>query len=75
MIHSLGHGTGLEIHEEPWLTVRYDTYKAQKMDSFTIEPGLYYPEEGGVRIEDSLYMDEQGVVHKMGEFDYEGFVD
>ena len=53
MIHGLGHGVGLEIHEEPCF--RNDAVM-EEADIFTIEPGLYYPDVGGVRIEDSYYI-------------------
>lgn len=53
MNHGLGHGVGLEIHEEPCF--RGDA-KMEEGDIFTIEPGLYYPEVGGVRIEDSYFI-------------------
>jgi len=59
-IHSLGHGIGLEIHEGPFI---YDNPK-QKLQSgmtFTLEPGLYYPNKGGVRIEDDFVVTKSSV--------------
>ncbi len=59
-IHSLGHGIGLETHEFPLL--RKDGSDAelalQKGMVFTIEPGLYLPKRGGVRLEDTGFVDE-----------------
>ena len=54
MIHGLGHGVGLEIHEEPSFYNKDN--KCEIGDIFTIEPGLYYKNKGGVRIEDSLHV-------------------
>ena len=54
-IHNLGHGTGLEIHELPNLS---ETSKDILQDNmvFSIEPGVYLPKLGGVRIEDLVYL-------------------
>jgi len=49
-VHSLGHGVGLEVHEEPSLGPRGGALVAGNV--ITIEPGLYYPGTGGVRLED-----------------------
>lgn len=49
-IHSLGHGVGLEVHEEPSLGPRGGALAVGNV--VTIEPGLYYPGTGGVRLED-----------------------
>lgn len=50
-IHSTGHGLGLAVHEAPALS-RRQTTPLQAGQVVTVEPGLYYPEWGGVRIED-----------------------
>ena len=50
-VHSLGHGVGLDVHENPYLSKRSDTV-LQKNSIVTIEPGVYIPGWGGIRIED-----------------------
>ena len=50
-LHSLGHGIGLEVHEKPSLSKKSKEKLAEGM-IFSIEPGLYFPSWGGVRIED-----------------------
>lgn len=59
-IHSVGHGLGLEIHEEPRLS-RGNMSPLKAGNVVTDEPGLYYPEWGGIRIEDVLHITEDGV--------------
>ncbi len=54
-IHSTGHGVGLDIHEFPNINSKSDTIIKENM-VFTIEPGIYLPEEFGVRIEDTVVM-------------------
>ncbi len=56
-IHSLGHGVGLTIGEEPYLTIGEEELLEKNM-VVTVEPGLYYPEIGGVRIEDVVIVEE-----------------
>jgi Xaa-Pro aminopeptidase len=51
--HSLGHGIGTEIHTLPRIAPK-SNYVLQKGNVITIEPGIYIPEIGGVRIEDDI---------------------
>ena len=57
--HSLGHGIGLEVHEAPSLSVRGETVLEPNM-TVTLEPGVYLPGIGGVRIEDDILITATG---------------
>ena len=59
--HGLGHGVGLEIHEAPRLSPR-STGTLSGGEVFTIEPGVYYREWGGIRLEDLIYLSFDGEV-------------
>jgi Xaa-Pro aminopeptidase len=63
--HSLGHGIGLEVHEYPYLKNKAphsDVVISPGM-AFTIEPGIYLPGKGGVRIEDTVILLHEGALN------------
>jgi Xaa-Pro aminopeptidase len=57
-LHSTGHGVGLNVHENP--KVGENEYVLRKGNVITIEPGLYEPEVGGVRLEDMVLVLKNG---------------
>jgi Xaa-Pro dipeptidase len=58
--HRLGHGLGLEVHEEPYIVAGNDLVLLPG-HAFTIEPGIYLPGKGGIRIEDDVILTADGV--------------
>jgi len=69
-VHSLGHGIGLNVHEKPTLSdFSGNTDTLVPGSIFTVEPGLYYPDNGyGMRIEDVYYVHEDGTVENLTSF-------
>ena len=72
-VHSIGHGLGLEVHENPFsgiTSAESDVLKPGVV--FTIEPGLYYPSKDmGIRIEDTVYLNPKGQFEIMADFPYD----
>jgi Xaa-Pro aminopeptidase len=69
-VHGLGHGLGLEIHEDFGFPAQQDRGEVIVPGAvFSIEPGLYYPSKGyGVRIEDTIYCTPEGEFESLTTF-------
>ncbi len=65
--HGLGHGVGIEVHENPSISP-LGKEKLRKGMVFTIEPGIYLETKGGVRIEDLVYIDKNGKANVITRF-------
>jgi Xaa-Pro aminopeptidase len=72
-VHSLGHGVGLNVHERPWSRhTAGDDNILRPGVVITIEPGLYYPEDGmGARIEDTYWVRPDGALEKLADYPYD----
>jgi len=68
--HSTGHGVGLEVHEYPKVST-FSTEQIMRSSVFTIEPGIYFPDEWGMRIEDTVYLDKEGNCNILTQFSKE----
>ncbi len=69
-VHGLGHGVGLNVHERPFLTAGQDPDDALRPGAvFTVEPGLYEPDQGvGVRIEDTYWLKADGSLEMLADY-------
>lgn len=69
-IHGLGHGVGLNVHEQPWFGL--NATEADRLIPgavFTVEPGLYYPDQSmGVRLEDTVAVHSDGKIEPLVEY-------
>ena len=60
LIHALGHGVGLDLHEPPVISSRRGDFALKENMVITSEPGIYIPGKFGVRIEDTVLITKQG---------------
>jgi Xaa-Pro aminopeptidase len=69
LIHNLGHGVGIEVHEAPWLGAERRE-EIQEGMVFTVEPGYYSPRRIGIRLEDMVLVTKKGcrLLSKQQEF-------
>ncbi|MHA1143521.1 MAG: M24 family metallopeptidase [Candidatus Helarchaeota archaeon] len=68
-IHSLGHGVGLDVHEKPAVSPLSEDPSMPDGAVFTIEPGIYIPNECGVRLEDT-YQVKNGNLYPLTEYPF-----
>lgn len=61
IVHALGHGVGLDIHEMPVLTSKFDNILKENM-VIAVEPGVYIPKSFGIRIEDTVLVTKNGCI-------------
>ena len=61
LVHSLGHGVGMEIHEAPYISYSSEAFLKENM-VVTNEPGIYIPGKFGVRIEDTVKITKNGCI-------------
>ena len=72
-VHSIGHGLGLDVHENPFsgISASPDDILTPGV-VFSIEPGLYYPSRNiGIRIEDTVYLNPQGKFETLADYPYD----
>ena len=60
--HSLGHGIGINVHERPYASQRSEEILKENM-VISVEPGVYFEGEGGIRIEDIVVIKNDGIIN------------
>jgi len=66
--HGLGHGVGLEVHEEPYIN-KIEKKRIKAGMVFTVEPAIYLPDKFGIRIEDMVLVTKRGMEVLSGALD------
>jgi Xaa-Pro aminopeptidase len=66
--HGLGHSVGIDVHEDPRFSFKDDTILKENM-VLTIEPGIYLPDNFGVRLEDTIVVEKDGCENLTAVFD------
>ncbi len=68
-VHRTGHGIGIEEHEDPYL-VSGNSEELQPGHAFSVEPGIYVPDQFGMRLEDIVVIDESGEPEPVNSADH-----
>ncbi len=68
-VHRTGHGIGIEEHEDPYL-VSGNVERLQPGHAFSVEPGIYWPERFGMRLEDIVVIGEDGSPQPLNSADH-----
>ena len=68
-VHRTGHGIGIEEHEDPYL-VAGNTESLRRGHAFSVEPGIYWPGRFGMRLEDIVVIDDQGLPEPLNRADH-----
>jgi Xaa-Pro aminopeptidase len=68
-VHRTGHGIGIEEHEDPYL-VAGNTETLRPGHAFSVEPGIYWPGRFGMRLEDIVVIDDQGLPEPLNRADH-----
>jgi Xaa-Pro aminopeptidase len=68
-VHRTGHGIGIEEHEDPYLAAG-NTESLRPGHAFSVEPGIYWPGQFGMRLEDIVVIDDQGLPEPLNRADH-----
>ena len=69
-VHRTGHGIGIEEHEDPYL-VAGNTERLRPGHAFSVEPGIYWPDRFGMRLEDIVVIGEDGEPEPLNSADHQ----